>query len=247
MGAVMGTGLIPRDWSTHPRECFAVAPAFPDNLIIPQNEWKDRWHDLQAASARLPDLRAANYDTLKSYDQNGYGLCWAFSSTKAATYLRVQMGLPPARLAPYWVAGKVKGWRDEGGWGGESMTEIAQAGIPLESFCTSYSSSHDTPEAAANAAFHKVVKWYDGTEDPQRNWEIMMSAHLQGMVPVNDYNWLSHSMCGCYYDPDTDCYYCDNSWGDTSQFGPQGLYKITGRHMYPDGVVVAAVIEGSVS
>lgn len=244
---VKGRGLVPRDWSMHRRGCFAAAPPFPNNLILSWDEINKRLRDMKAAKTTLLDHRAANYDTLKSYNQNGYGLCWAFSSTKAATYLRVQKGLPPARLAPYWVAGKVMDWRDKGGWGGQSMTEIAQAGVPLESFCADYHRANDTPAATANASMHRVVLWYDGTEDRETNARISGSAFCYGWVPVKDYNHLSHSMCGACYDPDTDSWIDDNSWGDINDEGPQGTYVQKGKSGWPDNVVVAVEIQASVT
>src|SRR2546423_4116906 len=86
------TGLVPRDYRTHPVGCHACAQPFPDDLLVPEGEWAGRLALQQANKASLLDLREANYAALKSLDQNGYGLCWAFSSTKAVMYTRALAG-----------------------------------------------------------------------------------------------------------------------------------------------------------
>jgi hypothetical protein len=183
------------------------------------------------------DIRKANYDILKSLDQNGYGLCWAFSTTKAMMYLRVKMGAKPLILSAWWVAGKIKGWQDEGGWGAASLNFVAKNGVPEMSFCPGYSSKYDKPETRDNATLHKAVQWWDGTEDREQNKKIMISAFLMGYTPVLDFNWMGHSMCGCrLVSLDPLVVDCDNSWG-TAQ-SEDGLYRLEGQHAIPDGIVV---------
>jgi hypothetical protein len=168
------------------------------------------------------------------------GNCWAFSSTKAAMYMRARANETDVKLSAWWVAGKVKGWADQGGWGAESTGEIATAGVPSYDLCPAYKSSYDTPDTQANAALHRTLLWYDGSQDRDANRAIMISAFLLGLAPVLDFNWLSHSMCGCRVvslNPLT--IDCDNSWGMNA--GNQGLYQITGDKAIPDGVCVPMV------
>ncbi len=194
----------------------------------------------------LWDLREAHYDTLKSLDQNGLGLCWAFSTTKACMYLRAIMGEPSVRLSAWWVAGKVKGWQDEGGFGAESLEEIARDGVPAESYCPSYKSSYDNAETRANAALHKAIEWYDGSDDRDKNRAIMISAFLLGLSPVLDLNCLGHSMAGCCLKSINPLeVWADNSWSDISQYGPKGIYTLKGSKAIPDAVVVPRVVQPS--
>src|SRR5436190_12690648 len=86
------TGLIPRNFRSFPSGCFAFAQEFPDSELIPDGEWADRLAFNRANKCGLLDIRADNYEMLKSLDQDGFGLCWAFSSTKAVMYLRAIMG-----------------------------------------------------------------------------------------------------------------------------------------------------------
>jgi hypothetical protein len=237
------TGLIPRNYKSHPPGYLACCPTAPDDWIIPEDEWQDRLDAQLAAKISLWDLREANYDALKSLDQNGFGLCWAFSTTKAVMYTRALMGEPPVTLSAWYVAGIINGWRDEGGWGAASLEFITKTGVPAMEKCPKYSRSVVAADAEQNAALHKVMEWYDGSEDRDKNRAIMVSAFLLGLPPVLDYNWLSHSMCGCRLVSvkpslvvDT-----DNSWGDVDQYGAKGTYRLTGNHAIPDGIVVPRV------
>jgi hypothetical protein len=236
------TGLIPRDYTTHPPGCYASAPVAPADWLIPEAEWEDRLKEQQANQASLWDLREAHFDTLKSLDQDGLGLCWAFSSTKAVMYTRAVMNATPERLSAWYVAGRVKHWQDQGGWGAESLQQITSAGVPTEALCPSYKSQYDTAAVAADAATRKVIEWYDGTEDRDQNRRIMVSAFLLGLAPVLDYNWLSHSMCGCVLKSINPLeVWTDNSWNVIDQYGPKGCYKLSGSKAIPDGVVVPRV------
>ena len=193
-----------------------------------------------ANKSSLWDLHEANYDILQSLDQNGYGLCWAFSSTKATMYMRALMNEPGEVLSAWWVAGKIMNWQDQGGLGSDSLGYIGDYGIPAMSLCPSYSSSNDTAACETNAALHKMTLWYDGTEDPNTNAQIMISAFLLGLPPVLDYNWLSHSMCGCRLvslNPLT--VDCDNSWGPS--YSDKGIMRLSGQQAVPDNIVVPAV------
>lgn len=238
----LGRGYIKRGPDYSPG-CRAFAPSYPDSLIINPSDYASRFADQQQAKTSLWDVREANYETLKSYDQNGYGLCWAFSSTKAATYLRVLLGVPGARLAPYYVAGEIKGWRDQGGNGDESLAFITSNGVPQESFCPNYSSKNATPAAAANAALNKIAVWHDGSD---RCKEAMISAGLLTLPGVGDFDFLSHSMAFCYIasiNPLVTVW--DNSWGAIDQYGAKGTYIIKGSHAVPDNFFVAVSIEAS--
>lgn len=185
-------------------------------------------------------MRTLRYDTLKSLDQDGLGLCWAFSSTKSAMYMRIRMNDPALVLSAWWVAGKVKGWRDEGGWGSESTSFIAQNGVPTMDLCPSYKSSYDSAATQANAKLHTEILWYDGTDSRDQNVQIMISAFLLGVAPVLDFNWWSHSVCGCRLvslNPLT--IDIDNSWGESA--GDKGIYRLTGSKAVPDNIVVPMV------
>jgi len=233
------TGLIPRDYGLHPVGYYAMATEFPESELVPESEWGARLANNRDTKSGLLDLREANYDVLRSLDQDGLGLCWAFSSTKAVMYCRVLMNAVPIRLSAWWVAGIIKNWRDEGGWGAASLEQIAGAGVPAESFCPSYKSSYNTPECRANAALHRVTEWWDGAQDPNKAQKQLVSMLLKRIPCVVDLNDMGHSMCAIdigRLSPLEIIY--DNSWGDQ---GEKGLYRGTGARARPDGLVIPRV------
>ncbi len=237
------TGYIPRDYASHPSGCYAAAPSAPDDWLVPPSEQEGRLAEQKARKASLWDLREANYDALKSLNQGQHPLCWAFSSTKSAMYLEAIMGTPTV-LSAFWTAGISNGWRDQGGWGASSTDGLAKVGGVPASACPDFRSSYDNAANRALAAKRKVIEWYDGSEDRSKNTQIMISAFLLGLSPVLDYSWLGHSMAGCYIESINPLVvYADNSWGAIEQYGPKGLYKLTGSHAIPDGIVVPRFIQ----
>lgn len=233
------TGLVPRDYRAFPVGCLSFAPEFPASELIPESEWADRLAENRKNKAGLLDIREANYETLRSLDQDGLGLCWAFSSTKAVMYLRAVMNQPYLRLSAWWVAGKVVNWRDQGYWGSASLAHIVREGVPAESYCPSYRSSYDTADCRANAALHKVSEWWDGSDDPSTATRQMVSMLLRRVPCVVDLNDMGHSMCAIDIEslsPLRIIY--DNSWGEGEN---RGLYIGQGARARPDGLVIPRV------
>lgn len=233
------TGLIPRNYQAFPVGCFSFAPAYPDSELIPESEWASRLADMRASKSGLLDLREANYETLRSLDQDGLGLCWAFSTTKAVMYLRAVMNQTPLRLSAWWVAGKVVNWRDQGYWGSASLAQVVKEGVPAESYCPSYRSSYDTSDCRANAALHKVTEWWDGSDSPSLATRQLVSCLLRRQACVVDLNDMGHSMCAIdiqSLSPLQIIY--DNSWGESSE---KGLYVGQGARARPDGLVIPRV------
>jgi hypothetical protein len=140
-------GCVPRDYGTHPVGCYAAAPGFPLKLI-PRNEWKSRLAD-QDPAGRLTAIRKRGMagQPIPSRDQDGYGYCWAHSSTSASLIMRALMGLPYADLSAFAVACIIKNYRNQGGWGAESLQWIAENGIPTSATWPQqgHSRSLDTP------------------------------------------------------------------------------------------------------
>jgi hypothetical protein len=196
-------GLVPRNYATHPRGCYASAPAI-DVPLIPRSEWPDRIRDKEAQQSRLSDIRLVgnNGAMIPSRDQNGKGYCWAHSSVGAVILIRAVNNQPYADLSAYAVACIIKGYRDEGGWGAESLDFITQRGVPTSEFWPqqSMSSSNDKPATWANAALHKAVEsWVDlavAQYDRTMPFDQEGSLYLTDCPVVKDESWWSHSICG---------------------------------------------------
>jgi hypothetical protein len=239
-------GLIPRNYGSHPVGYIPAAPPMPDEELIPESEWADRLAEQQATKSSLLDLRQQEYETLKSLDQDGYGYCWAFSTTKAVMYARTKAGQPRERLSAWGVAAIIKGYRDEGGWGAESLEWIVQNGIPSLDVWpqAQVKRALDTPQMRADAAKRKVTEWWDGSNNRELAKKQMVTAYLQGIPCVCDYNWWGHSVCGIAV-VSLNPFRCaiDNSWGEKA--GDKGIYILEGQKAIPDGLVIPRVSMGA--
>ncbi len=238
------SGYIPRDYSSHPSGYQSCAPSAPDDWLVDEAEWDERLREQQARLASLWDLREMYYSFLRSLNQTNHPLCWAFSTTKAEMYLFAAEGTPII-LSPWWTAGVANGWRNQGGWGASSLDGAARIGpVPMED-CPDFTSRYDTSATRAIAAKRRVIEWYDGSEDRDRNRHIMISSFLLGLPNVLDFNDIGHSMAGCriiQLKPKL-IIACDNSWDAIDQYGAKGTYQKSGNAAIPDGVVVPRVIQ----
>lgn len=238
-------GLIPRDLSVHPKGCFACAKPF-DLPLIPASDWKDAWELQKARGATLSDIRArGNFGKMiPSRDQNGKGYCWAHSSTSAALLVRARENQPYADLSAYAVACVIKHFRDEGGFGGQSLEFIADRGIPTADFWPqkSMAKTNDNPKTWENAALHRFTEWMDLKS---RDMRQVVTCLLLGIPVVVDYNWWSHSVCAIRIaelhpqDEAADIVIW-NSWGDGWSEHGEGTLK--GSKARPDDAVAPRVM-----
>lgn len=244
-GETKSRGLVPRDYGQFPVGCYASAKPF-DLPLIPESEWQARLDAQKAARAQLSDVRnrGMNGQPIPSRDQNGKGYCWAHSSTSAALLVRALNNEPYADLSAYAVACVIKGFRDEGGWGAESLEFIAQRGIPTSQFWPQQSMSrgNDNAQTWENAAKHKFTEWMD--LDPQNVKAQMVTCLLLGIPVVSDFSWWSHSVCTIdlvSLSPFTTRIW--NSWGDSWSSNGTGLLQ--GSKAIPDGAIAPRVMTAS--
>ncbi len=180
-----------------------------------------------------------------SYVAEGVGVhnCWAHSSTSAALIVRAIAGEPYADLSAYAVACTIKGYRDEGGWGAESLEFIASKGIPTAQFWPQQSMSrgNDKPETWANAALHKFTEWMD--LEPNNKAQFV-TCLLLGIPVVSDHSWWSHSICALdlvSLNPFRTRIW--NSWGDSWEQNGTGILE--GSKAIPDGMLAPRVMTPS--
>lgn len=248
-GEVKSTGAIQRDWSKgSPRSCHAV----PSDLkLIPRSEWSERIKEQERTKSRLSDIRltANNGRPIPSLDQNGKGYCWAHSSTAAVMLTRAIMGEPYVPLSAYAVACMEKNFRDEGGWGAESLDFISHRGVPSAEFwpMKSMSRANDNSATWENAARHKVVDgWVDLQQeqyDRKLNFDQVATLLLCRVPVVCDFNWWGHSVCALdLVEPSPGQFGIRilNSWGD--DWSDRGMGVLSPAKSIPNGAVAPRVL-----
>ena len=243
-GEMKVRGLIPRDYQQCPVGYMACAKPF-DLPLIPESEWEDRLAAQKAAKAQLSDIRnrGMNGQPIPSRDQNGKGYCWAHSSTSAMLIVRAMEGQPYADLSAFAVACIIKNFRDQGGWGSQSLEFIAERGIPTSEFWPqkSMSRSNDNEKTWENAKLHRVTEWMD--MEP-RNKAQLVTCLLSGIPVVSDHNWWGHSICALdlvSIKPFKTRIW--NSWGDG--WSENGTGILEGSKAIPDGMIAPRVATAS--
>ena len=241
-------GLVPRDWSRIPCGSIAGVPqaAIPK---IPRSEWSARIKEMTEKKALLSDVRniGNNGQRIPSRDQKGKGYCWAHSTVGAALLARAKDNQPYADLSAYAIACIIKGYRDEGGWNGESMKFLRERGCPTSEFWPqqSMNRSNDKPETWVNAALHKNTEWEDV---PDRDFDMLFTYLLLGCPCPLDLNWWRHSICAA--DPvEVEAGHYGvriwNSWGDS--WSDNGMGVLTETKAIPDGAMALRVMTASIT
>lgn len=240
-------GCLPRDFSMHSQGYLPCAPAFPRDLEMTEAELTVKCDELMHNQATLCDIRlkaGPNGGPIPSRDQDGYGYCWAHSSVSAMLLARAVQNEPYADLSAFAVAAIIKNYRDEGGWGQESLQFIADRGVPTSQFWPqqSMNRANDNPATWADAAKHKAVRWYD--MDPDRIWIQMASSLARNWPTINDYNRWSHSVNGARIkDLKGRIHTIWNSWSDS--WKDLGMGDLEGSGWFPDNCLALVIGEPS--
>ena len=235
-------GLVSRDYSQNPVGYNSKPCDIP---LIPESQWQGLLDKQKAAKAQLHDIRNTGNKgkPIPSTDQDGKGYCWAHSSTSATMLMRAKQGEPYVELSAFAVACIIKGYRDQGGWGAESLEWIAQNGIPSSVTwpLQSMSRSNDNPTMRADAAKHKVTEWMDLQP---RSKAQLVTCLLLNIPVVSDFNWWGHSVCTMSLislNPFRTLIW--NSWSD--DWGDNGTGILEGSKAIPDGMIAPRSISGN--
>lgn len=247
-GVRMGTGL--KESAPAKFAMFADANEYPDELLLDEHDLKLAFEQQRADHATLYDLRMrpSTHHLLDSLNQTQHSLCWNFSTTKAIMCARALAGFIGPKLSGWWGAGKINHWKDEGGWGENSMLHAAKFGVPTDAQCPAFDRKYDTPENDRLALEHLVSEYFKTSNDKEKRTQQMLSHLAIGDgAGVIDLNWMSHSMASLYvsryatmHDFDLDT---DNSWGQSA--GKDGTYRCKGPKARPDGYIICRVAKAT--
>lgn len=228
-------GRMPRDWSLEPFGSLSFAAPF-SGPTIPRSEWDERIRDLEKAQARISDICEAMGVKIK--DQKSTNYCWVFATTTCAEIIRAVQGQDHVDLSPSSVGAKIKNFRNEGGWGTESLRYGVEHGwVPSSMWPdTALDRRYDTPQAEASRAKYQVDEWW---ELQPGNFEQLATCLLGGFPVSIGLSWWGHQVCA------SDLVKLDgagnygvrirNSWGTV--WSQNGQAILTERKATPDDAV----------
>lgn len=162
-----GRGYQPRDYSKQPYGSFQYTRRFRDlNIPVPpRSQWREIIEQRTKEKSRLSDFWRSGTESkeLVGANQRSYPFCWAFAPTNAVMLRRRAMGLPTPLLSGTSVACPVTGFRQRGGYGAESLKQIAEVGICFNSDWpeTSISRSYYTTANMSKAKVNRFTDWVE--------------------------------------------------------------------------------------
>lgn len=216
------------------RRYEGVAEPFPDALLIPRSEWKDRIEDRVRTRRVVKDRLLAGKVRVKDQAKTNY--CWINAPTFAAEVVRFVQGERAVVLSPASGGAVIKKFRNVGGWGREALEFIAERGlVPAENWpANAIDRSYSTPENDALRPLYRVDEWWE--LEPQ-NLDQLVSCLLRGFPVAVGFNWWGHEVLAV--DPVIHegeiAIQIANSWSEN--WGDRGFGILKGRRMLPDDAV----------
>lgn len=248
-------GLMARDYEKYPVGYLYCARPF-DLPLVPRVEWRERLADQKGRNARLTDIRNRGMygSQIPSRDQDGYGYCWAHSSVSACLIVRAINNQPYADLSAFSVAAPIKNFRNQGGWGSQSLEWIAEKGVATSRTWPQQSMQRSNVNDAmwSDARNHRVTEWMDLDPDADNFIDQFVTCLLLGIPVVSEFNWWGHSVCTLdleEIDPAdprrsivTNIW---NSWSDS--WSEKGVGKLKAGRAVPNGAIAPRVMTGALT
>lgn len=211
-------------------EYGTVANPFPQELLIPRNEWQGRIESMEADKSRLSDLIRWKNLPPKNQEQTNY--CWVNAPTHCLEIIRLQQNQQVVILSPASAGAQIKGYRNVGGWGLEALQWISDHGlVPVSQWpANAISRSYATENNMALAKSYAVDEWI---ELKPRDLDQLISCLLRRIPVAVGYNWWGHEVTAidAVWRNGTVAIRIRNSWGNWGDFG---FGILEGSKMYPD-------------
>ena len=129
--------------------------------VLTKQEVIDRVRQTERYKSRVSDL--VGYMQWPCKDQQSTNYCWANATVYALELALLKQGQRLPRLSPASVAAPIKGFRNQGGWGGDALKYLREHGaVPVDMWpANAIERRYQTPEAATAAADFKVTDWIE--------------------------------------------------------------------------------------
>lgn len=187
------TGYVNRDWSAQPLGSLPGSRRMPQHLIIPRDEWRERIEERERTGKTLyARLRKSKVRWL---NQSPSWYCWCYAVVHGCMAQLIIQNDPHRVLVPESVAGPIKNYRKQGGWGSQALAYIVKNGVadtsvwPWESHSQANSPRYFNG-SRENAALTKVEEFWDLETEEEK-----MSCLLRDIVVPCGYSNMGHEMC----------------------------------------------------
>lgn len=217
-----GRGYIDRDYQEDPLGGLGFAKAFSLHAYT-MAELIERIKEKTANKSWMSDKCDSVGSKVKNQSNSNY--CWNHAPVRGAEIKYVMMGGQVKTLSAFWGAARIKGGRNQGGWGIQAVKYLHEYGVPLEEFHKPMDFSVDRSlETEANAKQHQVVTWDDiDPSDKLTIWSAVVDDHP---ITVGIPAW-GHEVCLTFLtlDGSTIREGIDNSWNTTWGNNGRGVLK----------------------
>lgn len=192
-------GRVPRNFSANPYGSLPFSAPFPKELYIDPAEWPERIKEMESTKTRLSDLirRAQDQGRLPSKDQQQTNYCWCNAVVGAMEVIREQAGFEYVNLSPASAAAQIKGYRNEGGWGGEAVNFIGEHGInAIDEWPANYwqNATYHTQKNIDLALTRRIRGFFD---IPEGDFKAVISMLLRRKPVPGGYNFWGHEIYLC--------------------------------------------------
>lgn len=205
----------------------------PAEYLLPWDKIKDGIKRLTETESSL--VHVWHKQGYVSLDQNGTNYCWMFGMVSAMQASRAAAGYEYIPLSPAYGACQIKNFRNEGGWGDESLKWCVEEGVCSQKEWpqAAIDRRYLTEAARAEAKKNRITSYWDVPSSLQ--WTL--SLVVQGIPCPVAFDWWSHLVCamfGTYYGANDYGLIILNSW--STSYGDRGFGELRGSRANPDDV-----------